>query len=115
MPFLRALTVPPKEFVMPSYSMPVVVDKPVVVPRTAWLIASGDLRPEPNRSGWATQARMETALAGVLHRFGWSIRRANPFDSSSGHGFISSQRMGIEVFKSIPAEAPLIVAESVWQ
>src|SRR4051812_5339115 len=58
---------------------------------------------------------METALQAVLGRFGWSIQRANPCDARVGHGFISSQRMGIEVFKGIPDEAPLIVAESVWQ
>jgi hypothetical protein len=36
-------------------------------------------------------------------------------DPETGHGFISSQRMGLEVFRSIPADAPLIVAEAVWQ
>ncbi len=33
----------------------------------------------------------------------------------TGHGFIGSQRTGLEVFKGIPADAPLIVAEAVWQ
>ncbi len=36
-------------------------------------------------------------------------------DPLTGHGFISSQRMGLEVFKTIPPDAPLIVAEAVWQ
>jgi len=44
-----------------------------------------------------------------------SVVRANGVDPATGHGFISSQRMGMEVFKSIPIDAPLIVAEAVWQ
>ena len=35
--------------------------------------------------------------------------------ASKGHGFIDSQRYGLEVFKSIPKEAPVIVVEAVWQ
>jgi hypothetical protein len=58
---------------------------------------------------------MEAALEKALQAFGWSIARAHPEDPVTGHGFISSQRMGLEVFKGIPVDAPLIVAESVWQ
>lgn len=58
---------------------------------------------------------METALSKAFEALGWSIKRANPEDPITGHGFISSQRMGLEVFRSIPVDAPLIVAESVWQ
>ncbi|WP_240813207.1 hypothetical protein [Streptomyces sp. DASNCL29] len=36
-------------------------------------------------------------------------------DQAKGHGFIDSQRAGIEVFKHIPKDAPLIVVEAVWQ
>ena len=97
------------------YTNPVIVARPAAEPNMAWLISSGDLRESPNRSGWATQAKMEAALASVLSTMGWSVTRANDVDPSTGHGFISSQRMGLEVFKSIPVDAPLIVAESVWQ
>lgn len=98
-----------------SYAAPTVSVRPAVKPHTAWLISSGDLREGPNRSGWPTQEKMEGALARALDGLGWSIERANPVDPATGHGFISSQRMGLEVFKSIPTDAPLIVAESVWQ
>lgn len=100
---------------LPLYAFPTFAMPPEVEPRTAWLISSGDLREAPNRSGWATQQRMEQSLGRVLEELGWNIRRANPVDSATGHGFISSQRMGLEIFKSIPRSAPLIVAESVWQ
>src|SRR5206468_9654693 len=38
-----------------------------------------------------------------------------PFDEVKRHAFIDSQKYGIEVFRSIPVTAPVIVAESVWQ
>ena len=37
------------------------------------------------------------------------------YDPVEQHGFISSQRMGIEVFKNIHPDAPLVVAEAAWQ
>jgi hypothetical protein len=58
---------------------------------------------------------MEAALTAALADLGWSVIRANDVDPETGHGFISSQRMGLEVFRAIPADAPLIVAEAVWQ
>jgi len=43
------------------------------------------------------------------------VIRAHPVKKTEDHGFISSQREGIEVFRRIPPAAPLIVAEAVWQ
>ena len=48
-------------------------------------------------------------------RHGVRVRRAHPVDASRGHGFISSQRMGMDVFAGIDRDAPLVVAEAVWQ
>ena len=42
-------------------------------------------------------------------------RRAHPFDKLKKHGFIDSQKMGMDVFRGIDPDAPLIVAEAVWQ
>lgn len=100
---------------MPAYAFPQTETAPKAPERTAYLIASGDLRESANVAGWPTQAAFEELLSEALTRHGWTIRRANDPDPATGHGFISSQRMGLEVFKGIPAEAPLIVAETVWQ
>jgi len=43
------------------------------------------------------------------------VVRAHPYDAERGHGFIGSQREGLEVFKDVPPQAPLIVTEAVWQ
>ncbi|WP_353126153.1 fucose isomerase [Parapedobacter pyrenivorans] len=80
-----------------------------------WLVASGDLRLAANQLCWKAQEVLEGQLAAATGRQGWHLRRAHAYDPAKQHGFIDSQRMGIEVFKRIPADAPLIVAESVWQ
>ena len=98
-----------------SYPLPVVADRPQAAPQTAYLIASGDLRESANTAGWPTQAQMEADNTAAFARLGWTVIRANEVDPATGHGFISSQRMGLEVFKRIPQDAPLIVAEAVWQ
>lgn len=80
-----------------------------------WLVASGDSRLSANQECWATQYEMEKALVLFLTSNGWEVRRAHDYDEEKKHGFIDSQKMGIQVFRSIPNQAPLIVAESVWQ
>ena len=83
--------------------------------RTVTLVASGDLRPSANRMCWPAQAAMERALAERLAAEGFMVKRAHRFDRHQGHGFIDSQKMGIEVFRGIDPGIPLIVAEAVWQ
>lgn len=98
-----------------TYTLPAPIERPAAAPRTAYLIASGDLRESANAAGWPTQVELESAVTAVLADLGWTVVRANDVDPVTGHGFISSQRMGLEVFKGIPVDAPLIVAEAVWQ
>lgn len=98
-----------------TYTMPAPRALAPTAQKTAYLIASGDLRESANTAGWSTQVALETIVATALAANGWSIIRGNDVDEASGHGFISSQRMGLEVFKNIPVDAPLIVAEAVWQ
>ncbi|MDR1186852.1 MAG: hypothetical protein LBK95_05265 [Bifidobacteriaceae bacterium] len=100
---------------MTTYAMPVAVPAPAAAPNTAYLVASGDLREPANAAGWPTQLELEQGVTRVLESLGWRVVRANPVDPRTGHGFISSQRMGLEVFKRIPPDVPLIVAVAVWQ
>jgi hypothetical protein len=58
---------------------------------------------------------MEAALAGALQSEGWKVVRAHRLDQEKKHGFIDSQKMGLEVFRGLDPAAPLIVAESMWQ
>ncbi|MEO7718894.1 MAG: fucose isomerase [Capsulimonas sp.] len=79
------------------------------------LIASGDLRTSANQTCEAAQVAMEAQIVAALERAGVSVERGHSFDPKKGHGFIDSQKYGMEVFRGIDPEAPLIVAEAVWQ
>jgi len=83
--------------------------------KQVWLVASGDLRLSANQTCWQAQHEMEQSLGKALALFGWEVVRAHPYDPQKKHGFLDSQRAGIEVFRNIPEDAALIVAESVWQ
>ena len=84
-------------------------------PRTVYLIANGDLRLSANQKCWPEQAKMEATLVAALKAEGWKVRRGHPVDKAKKHGFIDSQKMGLEVFRELHPDAPLIVAECVWQ
>ncbi|CAM3385366.1 fucose isomerase [Isoptericola cucumis] len=98
-----------------AYAVPTVTDPPAAPENTVYLVASGDLRESANAAGWSTQVGLERILTDAFAAHGRKVVRANDVDPATGHGFISSQRMGLEVFRGIPPEAPLVVAEAVWQ
>jgi len=79
------------------------------------LIASGDLRLSANQVCWPAQKEMEATLTAALAAEGYELVRAHEYDDTAKHGFIDSQRKGMEVFKRIDPTAPLIIAEAVWQ
>jgi hypothetical protein len=82
---------------------------------TIILIASGDLRNSANQVCWPAQKEVEEAVTAAIGGLSRSVRRGYPVDPVLKHGFIHSQRHGIEVFRNIPPDAPLIVVEAVWQ
>ena len=71
--------------------------------KTVYLVASGDLRLSANQDCWPAQAAMEKQVIAAVEREGWKVKRAHPYDPVLKHGFIDSQRHGIEVFRSIPS------------
>lgn len=79
------------------------------------LAASGDARLPANRLCWPTQSAMEDALKTAITELGFEVERLHPIDEEAGHGFLGSQKRCLEVFRDIDKDAPLIVAESVWQ
>jgi hypothetical protein len=85
------------------------------MPETVVLIANGDLRLSANQRCWAAQARVEDAVMNAIRREGRDVRRGHACDPQKGHGFIDSQKHGMEVFRNIPPDAPLVVVEAVWQ
>jgi L-fucose isomerase-like protein len=80
-----------------------------------YLVASGDLRLSANQQCWAAQDAVEKAVTAALEREGAQVTRAHPYNPAAKHGFIDSQKYGMQVFRDIPPDAPLIVVEAVWQ
>ena len=98
-----------------AYQVPQTISPMAVNPNEIFLVASGDLRLSANQTCWPAQADMEAQISAAFATEGMTIKRAHPYNEELKHGFIWNQRMGMEVFKSIPLEAPLIVAVAVWQ
>jgi L-fucose isomerase-like protein len=80
-----------------------------------YLVANGDLRQSANVEGWPVQAQLEANVIRAIEGLGTTVVRAHEVDAAKGHGFIDSQKRGFEVFRDIPADAPVVVVESVWQ
>lgn len=83
--------------------------------KSVYLVANGDLRQSANEKCWPAQAAMEKRLGEVVASLGYKVVRAHPYKKELGHGFIGSQKEGMEVFAGLDPTAPLIVAECVWQ
>lgn len=78
-----------------------------------YLVASGDLRLAANQTCWPEQEALEQALTAALRRFQAHVERAHRYDEAKRHGFIDSQRYGLDVFRSIPSDAP-VIASRTW-
>ena len=85
------------------------------MPDPVILVANGDLRLSANRVCWPAQQRAEEAVMAAIRREGREVRRGHGYDAAKQHGFIDSQKYGMEVFRQIPPDAPLVVVEAVWQ
>ncbi|HXJ56570.1 MAG TPA: fucose isomerase [Verrucomicrobiae bacterium] len=86
-----------------------------LAPGRVYLMANGDLRMSANQKCWPEQARVERILTRAVQAQGWKVVRAHRYDPQKRHGFIDSQKMGLDVFRRLDPQAPLIVAECVWQ
>ena len=65
------------------------------------LVANGDLRIAANQKCWPEQEKMEQALSAAVAEMGHELVRAHPFKPDQNHGFIQSQKEGMEVFAGI--------------
>ncbi len=51
----------------------------------------------------------------AIRHEGFEVKRGHAYDPVKQHGFIDSQKRGMEVFREIPPAAQLVVIEAVWQ
>ena len=79
------------------------------------LVTSGDLRLSANQVCWPAQRAMEETLTAAFAEQGIKLVRAHAYNEKLKHGFISSQRAGMDVFMNIHPEARLVFATAAWQ
>jgi hypothetical protein len=79
------------------------------------LITSGDLRLSANHACWPAQRDMEEKLTAAFAKKGIKLVRAHAYDQKLKHGFIASQRQGMDVFMKIHPQARLVFATAAWQ
>jgi len=100
---------------MATYQIPRLARPPKARKKDVLLVANGDLRVSSNQVCWDAQKEMEDSLAEAVAACGYRLVRAHPYKEDVKHGFIGSQKEGMEVFSKIDPKARLIVAEAVWQ
>ncbi len=100
---------------MSTYRIPKLVEPRKAGKKDVLLVASGDLRLSANQVCWPAQKAMEEALGRAVAAEGYRLVRAHPYKPSEKHGFVASQKEGMEVFAKVDPTARLIVAEAVWQ
>ncbi len=80
------------------------------------LVTNADLRESANKVCWPVQNKFEEKLTQALSsRFGYATKRAHLFKGDKGHGFISNQREGSDLFATIDPDSPVIVLMTAWQ
>jgi hypothetical protein len=100
---------------MAAYQIPQLVKPPTAGSKDVMLVANGDLRLSANQKCWPAQQEMEAALTQAVETSGYRLVRAHPYKKDEQHGFIGSQKEGMQVFAGIDPRCKLIVAEAVWQ
>lgn len=87
-----------------------------VGPKDLVLIANGDRRRFANLTCQEAQMECERQLREALTGLGYNLVRAHPeVDPEKGHGFIETQAQGADILSRIPKDAPIVIAEAVWQ
>ena len=80
------------------------------------LVTNADQREPANVECWPVQEKFEAKLEQALQkRFGVKLKRAHPYKSDQGHGFIAGQREGSDLFAALDPDAPVIVLLTAWQ
>lgn len=100
---------------MITQTLPSVPQKITAGKNEILMVTNADLRESANLACWPVQQKYEAKLQDALSSLGYSMIRAHPIDEERGHGFISSQRQGSDLFAQIDENAPVIVLLTAWQ
>lgn len=85
------------------------------LPPRVHLVASGDQREAANRTCWPAQAELEGMLEELFRSRDVELVKVTPYEADKGHGFIHSQRQGLDVLRALPDGEPVVVVVAAWQ
>ena len=79
-----------------------------------YLISNGDFRDAACRECWPKQQETLKAVEAAFSQLGFDTQVLPEFDSQRGHGFITKQHEGTQVFSQIDPGAPVVIVLSIW-
>ena len=79
-----------------------------------YLISNGDFRDTACQECWPKQQETLKAVEGAFSQLGYETEILPQFDSHRGHGFITKQYEGTQVFSQIEPSAPVVIVLSIW-
>jgi hypothetical protein len=100
---------------MVQYQMPTISRPPKAGFHEVQLVANGDFRESANQGCWPAQQALEQMLRDAVEACGYRLKRVHDIDQQRGHGLLSTQKEGMAAFEHVDPEAPIIVAEALWQ
>jgi hypothetical protein len=79
-----------------------------------YLISNGDFRDTACQQCWPKQQDTLKQVKGAFNQLGHESEVLPRYDSKRGHGFITKQHEGTQVFSQIEPDAPVAVVLSIW-
>jgi len=79
-----------------------------------FLISNGDFRDTACQECWPKQQDTLKQVKGAFNQLGHESEVLPRYDSKRGHGFITKQHEGTQVFSQIEPDAPVAVVLSIW-
>jgi hypothetical protein len=79
-----------------------------------YLISNGDFRDTACQECWPKQQETLKAVEGAFSQLGYETEILPQFDSHRGHGFITKQYEGTQVFSQIEPSAAVVIVLSIW-
>ena len=73
-----------------------------------YLISNGDFRDTACQECWPKQQETLKAVEGAFSQLGYETEILPQFDPDRGHGFITKQHEGTQVFSQIEPSAPVV-------
>ncbi|NIA14850.1 MAG: hypothetical protein GWP08_12300 [Nitrospiraceae bacterium] len=82
--------------------------------KTIYLISNGDYRDSAGVECWPMQEKTLREVKRAFKSLGVEAKVLSKYDAKRGHGFVTRQCEGAEIFSKIDPKAPVVVVLSCW-